>query len=142
MGERRQGSVEFRQQALAGADLFAQGVLVSLQEMPQALRVVQRAIAFQAVDGFQRNVQPAQREYARELLDLFRLVVAVAVVATGARGDEQSDGIVVAKRLGGDLEDSRQLADGEHFRFLLRDSGRLRIAPGARSRVCAGVHFL
>ncbi len=65
MGERRQGSVEFRQQALAGADLFAQGVLVSLQEMPQALRVVQRAIAFQAVDGFQRNVQPAQREYAR-----------------------------------------------------------------------------
>lgn len=79
MGERRQGSVEFRQQALAGAYFFAQGVLVSLQEMPQALRVVQRAIAFQAVDGFQRNVQPAQREYARELLDLFRLVVAVAV---------------------------------------------------------------
>lgn len=134
MGECRQGAVEFRQQTLAGAEFLAQVVLLPQQGVPQPLGIVQRAAAFRPVDGFQRYVEPAQGEGARELPDLFRPVVAIAVVGTDSRGDEQAERIVVAQGPGRDFEDSRQLADGEHCRFLQRDSGRLRIVPGARSR--------
>ncbi len=125
MGECRQGAVEFRQQTLAGAEFLAQVVLLPQQGVPQPLGIVQRAAAFRPVDGFQRYVEPAQGEGARELPDLFRPVVAIAVVGTDSRGDEQAERIVVAQGPGRDFEDSRQFAR-------TRLTARRRLAPDTR----------
>jgi hypothetical protein len=109
--DQRQRALDPRQRLALGLDLAPDRGGVLGQDRVDPDRVVECAAAQQLANHGQAEAEIAQEDDPAQERELVAAVVAVLVLAADAGRRDQPDRVVVAQRLGRDVEDARALAD-------------------------------